>query len=383
MLNRRILRIKAMQSIYAFKKSEASNMYLAQDQIEEKFNEVLLEKGIEHKWGLMEKQDAAVALFKKYLKDGKAQEVLGDEPSLVEESAWEAIIFYRTQVTRDIQEEREKMVNGTEILFTKYLRVLQLIVTLADRMKKVQRDREQNINSQGFTDSSRFFDSPLIDTLRNNEEVRKENFHWDPDLIAGWAMSLRKLEGFQAMIDKEEEGEDYDREILLFVLREFLFQNESVVEHFEEADIHWAENKRVLRSMLAKTLKSLDAEGNVDVLSLSKNWEDDKEFFIKLFRTTVDQENEWEERIAKRTKRWSADRIATVDKILLKMALSEMMTFHSIPVKVTINEYIEISKSYSTPKSWQFMNGVLDAISNDLKNEGLIRKSGRGLMDNK
>ena len=373
-----------MQSIYAFKKSETSNVYLAQDQIEAKFNEVLLEKGIEHKWDLMEKQDASVALFKKYFKDGKAQEVLGEEPSIVEETAWEAVIFYRTQVTRDVQEERERMINSTEMLFTKYLRVLQLIVTLADRMKKVQRDREQNINSQSFTDSSRFFDSPLINTLRNHEEIRRENFHWNPDLVAGWAMALWKMESFHEVLGKEEAtGEEYDREILLFVLREFLFQNESVVEHFEEADIHWAENKRVLRSMLAKTIKSLDEQGNVDVLSLSKNWEDDKEFFIKLFRTTIDQEADWEIRIAKRTKRWSADRIATVDKILLKMALSEMMTFHSIPVKVTINEYIEISKSYSTPKSWQFMNGVLDAISNDLKAEGLIRKSGRGLMDNK
>lgn len=371
-----------MQSIYAFKKSEESDIFLAEDQIADRFNEELLKLGIEHKWDLMEKQDASTALMKENLKEGTAHKVLGDEPDLIKQTAWEAIVFYRLQVDKDYRGELERMLNATETLFSKYLRVLQLIVTLADRIKKVQKDKEENVNSKGIADNSRFFNSPLIGSLRNHKDIARENYHWDPDLIAGWAVSLRKLEDFQEILEKPE-GEDEDREILLFVLRDFIFTNESVMEFFEDSDIHWSENKRVLRSMLSKTLKSVQSNGDVDVLSLSKNWEDDKEFFIKLFKATIDNEDDWEARIAKRTKRWSSDRIATVDKILLKMALSEMVTFPSIPLKVTINEYIEISKSYSTPKSWQFMNGVLDTISLDLKNEGLIRKSGRGLLDNK
>ena len=382
MLNRRILRIKAMQSIYAFKKSQESDVFLAQDQIADRFNEELLKLGIEHKWDLMEKQDVSMALMKDNLKEGTTQKVLGEEPDMVKQTAWEAIVFYRMQVHKDYREETERMVNATEMLFSKYLRVLQLIVTLADRIKKVQRDREASSNTQVMADNARFFDSPLISSLRNHHAIARENFHWNPDLVANWATSLRKSQEFQEALDRPE-GDAEDREILLFVLREFIFKNESVMEHFEEADIHWTENKRVLRSMLAKTLKSVESDGTVDVLSLSKNWEDDKDFFLKLFRATIDNEDDWEQRITRRTKKWASDRIATVDKILLEMALSEMVTFPSIPMKVTINEYIEISKSYSTPKSWQFMNGVLDAISTDLKEEGLIRKSGRGLLDNK
>lgn len=382
MLNRRILRIKAMQSIYAFKKSEESNFHLGLERIAEFFKERLLEKGVEAKWDLMEQQDKASALFKEHLIDGVADDVLGKHPIEVSKPTWEAILFYRTQINKERRQFMEQMIDKTENLFSKYLRSLQLIVTLADRIKKVQQDKEDR-GAKSIGHFERFFDNQLLPALRNNGEVVKENYHWDPGLIMDWAITLRKDEAFIEHLKVAPETLEGNRDVLLFVFREFLFKNESILSNFELADLNWTENKSVLSSLLSKTLKSIDDSGDISVLSLSKNWEDDKDFFKELFRTTVDKEKDWEVRIEHRTKRWSSDHIAAVDKILLKMALSEMVAFHSIPVKVTINEYIEISKSYSTPKSWQFMNGVLDAISNDMKEEGLIRKSGRGLLDNK
>ena len=87
--------------------------------------------------------------------------------------------------------------------------------------------------------------------------------------------------------------------------------------------------------------------------------------------------------IAAKTKNWEVDRLAITDQIILKMAIAELLNFQSIPVKVTINEYIELSKNYSTPKSKQFVNGILDVISDDLKDSGKLKKSGRGLLDSK
>ena len=95
------------------------------------------------------------------------------------------------------------------------------------------------------------------------------------------------------------------------------------------------------------------------------------------------KEKELDDIIAKYTKNWDISRVAITDRIILRMSLAEMMTFHSIPVKVTINEFIEISKNYSTPKSKQFINGILDVLSNELTSDGVIKKSGRGLIDNK
>jgi N utilization substance protein B len=383
MLNRRILRVKAMQSLYAFKKSEESNYQLALAAIEEAYKEALMEKGAVFRAELAEQQEQSKELFKAHLAEGKAEQVLGEHPDLLGKAAWQAIVFYRTQAARDARNFLHKMISDTENLFAKYLRVLQLFVTLADRIRKVQRDREENQHGQGFADFTRFFTSPAIEALRNHPDVAKENYHWEPDLVAAWATALRKDEGFLALVGSTPEGPEGDRDLLLYILRDFIFEHEAVQAYFEEQDLNWAENGRVLRSMLSKTLKSIAEEGPLDVLELSKNWDDDREFFQQLFERTLEREQDWEARITLRTKRWASDRIATVDKILLKMALTEMVAFPSIPVKVTINEYIEVSKSYSTPKSWQFMNGLLDAISNDLQEEGVIRKSGRGLLDNK
>jgi N utilization substance protein B len=148
--------------------------------------------------------------------------------------------------------------------------------------------------------------------------------------------------------------------------------------------LYWAENKAILRSMVLKTIKSLEEDvSDFELAELSYNWDEDKHFFETIFNQTVHESEKYEELIASKSKNWDLDRISETDKILLLMAIQEMINFPGIPVKVTINEYIEVSKKYSTPKSKQFINGVLDVIAVDLQKEGVIKKSGRGLIDNK
>jgi len=133
-------------------------------------------------------------------------------------------------------------------------------------------------------------------------------------------------------------------------------------------------------------LKNIEETGNADEYALPElaiNWEEDKEFFQNIFNLTVENDDDNRELISEKTKNWDIERVAATDKIILSMALTEMTNFPSIPVKVTINEYIDISKTYSTPKSKQFVNGLLDVLSKELTDAGRIRKSGRGLLDNK
>ncbi|EMR02237.1 transcription antitermination factor NusB [Cesiribacter andamanensis] len=122
---------------------------------------------------------------------------------------------------------------------------------------------------------------------------------------------------------------------------------------------------------------------DVELAVLSVNWEDDREFFVDLYRLSLANEQQYEELISTKSKNWDVERLALTDKIIMMMALCEMINFASIPVKVTINEYIELSKRYSTPKSKIFVNGLLDVLSAELQEKGIIRKSGRGLIDNK
>ncbi len=121
----------------------------------------------------------------------------------------------------------------------------------------------------------------------------------------------------------------------------------------------------------------------IQVSDISYNWEDDSAYVQELFERTVSENDTLEELLQDKLKNWDIERVALTDKVFLKMALIEMMYFPSIPTKVTINEFIEISKTFSTPKSKKFVNGILDGLAADLVKNGRIKKSGRGLIDNK
>jgi N utilization substance protein B len=132
--------------------------------------------------------------------------------------------------------------------------------------------------------------------------------------------------------------------------------------------------------MSTKTFK-IEALEDLSLQPLALQWEDDKSFFEDLYEFTLDSDKDLNGWVEAQTKNWESDRLAMTDFILLKMAIAEMIKFPSIPVKVSINEYIELAKNYSTPKSGQFINGILDEISIRLMSEKIIQKSGRGLID--
>ena len=132
--------------------------------------------------------------------------------------------------------------------------------------------------------------------------------------------------------------------------------------------------------MSTKTFK-IEALEDLSLQPLALQWEDDKSFFEDLYEFTLDSDKDLNGWVESQTKNWESDRLAMTDFILLKMAVAEMIKFPSIPVKVSINEYIELAKNYSTPKSGQFINGILDEISIRLMSEKIIQKSGRGLID--
>ncbi len=155
-----------------------------------------------------------------------------------------------------------------------------------------------------------------------------------------------------------------------------------LTEYFEKEDINWEENQKTIQSLVLKTLKHA-AEGDEKLLQeLSANWQDDYDFYIDLFKQSLKNEPLALKQIEKKSKNWDLSRLPMIDKIILKMAVAEMIYFYSIPVKVTINEYIDLAKQISTPKSKQFINGVLESISKELLEKQIIKKSGRGLIAN-
>jgi len=150
----------------------------------------------------------------------------------------------------------------------------------------------------------------------------------------------------------------------------------------EEESIFWVDDLDLAASMAIKTIKTIkEGDDDLELLPLWREDDDDKAFMEDLFTQTLALGEESEAMIKESAQNWELERIATTDRILMKMAIAEAQTFPSIPLKVTLNEYIELSKYYSTPKSHGFINGILDQLFAGLKAEGKIKKVGRGLIE--
>jgi len=172
-----------------------------------------------------------------------------------------------------------------------------------------------------------------------------------------------------------------DRDFVVDVFKEIIAPNEKLYEYIEDKNLTWLDDLPIINTAILKLLKKVkeNTKPNYFVPDLYKD-EDDKKFAIDLLKKTILNQSSLAAEIEGKTKNWDADRIASIDYILLQMGISEMLNFSSIPVKVTINEYLEIAKEYSTPKSSVFINGVLDKLVKEYEADKKLNKIGRGLL---
>jgi len=227
----------------------------------------------------------------------------------------------------------------------------------------------------------------FIESLRQNREylelVKKYNVSWDydPEIVRIIFAQLKKSEQYINYIAEEDRSIAVEKDIIKFIFKKIILKTPEIEQAFEQRFINWPIDKEVLQAMIAKTFKNFASENPAQnkLADLTPSWDEDKEFIEDLLKQTIRHNDEYQELIAHKTKNWEADRIALVDTILMKMAIAELLNFPTIPVKVTINEYIELSKEFSSLKSNSFINGILDKIFADLNDQGRIQKEGRGL----
>lgn len=362
-----------MQSIYACKQNEESDFNIALEKMSEDFRMELNLVGKHEKVRIDREKELAIALFKSRVPAYEQTDAPEEEiPEKAIEFADAAHSFFRSRKSKNLQIQKKRMLEETEALYIRFLKLLKLLT-----------DMPKMDNITGITNNLAL--ACLQNSLEWQAISKKHDLEWEAGIARQWLRMLKKDTELLAQLVPEERSFETDRNGLRMVIRDFLFKNEVVLSWFEEEDLKWSENKAILKSLLINTVKNIDQE-NAElspVSALSRNWEDDRDFMLKLYDLYFNTELENEVLVAEKSEKWAADRIAVLDKILIKMAINEMVNFPNIPVKVTINEYIDISKTYSTPKSWKFINGMLDEISRQLTEQGTIRKSGRGLIDNK
>ncbi|MCS5490665.1 transcription antitermination factor NusB [Algoriphagus limi] len=394
MLNRRILRVKAFQNLYAFEQCKASNYNLSRDFIKESFQPDLNSMEVQDKAALNREAELALSIFEKNLDNTKAIDAADASPK-VKQVVKEAIVQYRNANKKDQEFLLKNMVTSAERIPQLYLLAIELLQAFAAHVGR-EHEKKRKLageSSVEFAGELNLYNNQVLKKLRNSPSYQaalaKNNVNLDDvELeIKEWFRDyIKPSEEYQAYLKISNPSLEQDLEAAEDLLKKILFKNEVILNYFSEKDLNWTENKSVVRSLAAKVLKNAvqaEESGEGGLPEIAMNWEEDKEFFQNIFNFTIEKDQENRELIAQKTKNWDIDRLAFTDKVIISMAITEMQLFPSIPVKVSINEYIDISKTYSTPKSKQFVNGLLDVMSRELTEQGKIRKSGRGLLDNK
>jgi N utilization substance protein B len=276
-----------------------------------------------------------------------------------------------------------------EKAFELYHYLLLLIVDVGLYAEsRIELARNKRIPTQeDLNPNTRFINNQLLDQLRNNESllryVDQHKLNWSnyPELIKEIYTRMVESEEFAAYMSADTVGYAEDKKLVSFAYTHIIFSSELLDSIMEEQSIYWNDDLEFITSMIVKTFKKFKQEDGPEkaLMPLYKN-EEDRDYAVQLYRQTIIHRDDYVEYIKQNTRNWDLERIAFMDILIMQMAIAELVGFPSIPTKVTLNEYLEISKFYSTSKSNVFINGVLDKVVYQLKDEKKIVKSGRGLI---
>ena len=295
------------------------------------------------------------------------------------------------QDKKKLQLEISKQLNKSILDIEKsYYDIISLLIVF----KNINEEKKMISENELIKKSALRFNlskNSIINFLETNSTVidglikHKNGWSTKTEKIRNWYNILLQQEFYKIYISIEPPSFDEDYDFLQNLILKFLFKYEDIQKSFEEENIFWSEDFLIVKSMIKKTLKTLNSSNfnTFATASLSEDIKDDVKFACSLFDFVIDNSNEYDEYISKFAKNWDFDRISLMDRTILRMGIGEMTNFSNIPLKVSINECIDIAKNYSTPKSGKFINGLLDVISLNLLKEDKIIKTGKGLIDNK
>ena len=288
-----------------------------------------------------------------------------------------------------IQRSERELHKNVEKAFELYHFLLILVIDVVLYAEsRIEIAKNKHIPTQeDLNPNSRFIDNLLVQQIRNNGQLlrfvdqHKLNWSEHPELVKDLYLKLLNSQEYQKYMSVEQNSYADDKKMITVFYTHLVFPNELLASILEEQSIFWNDDMEFITGMIVKTIKRFKEEDGEEraLMPLYKN-EEDREYVVKLFRQTILNRDEYVEYIKNNTRNWDLERIAFMDILLMQMAIAELIAFPSIPTKVSLNEYLEISKFYSTGKSNIFINGVLDKTVSQLKEEKKIQKTGRGLI---
>ena len=290
----------------------------------------------------------------------------------------------------DIEKEEKFLLHSIDSIQDLYLIMLSSLIEI--RKKEVvfleASSKKHLATAEEKNPNKKFVNNAILQLLEESSslsialEKRKiNNWAMNDDYILILLNEIKQSQLYQNYMNTHKSSFEEDKEFIVDMFTDLIAPNEKLYEYLEDNKLTWVDDIPLVNTQILKELKQVSEKIEFKVSKLYKD-EEDKEFVSLLFRKTVLNEIELAKEYIDKTPNWDADRIAEVDTVILKMAICEFLKFPSIPVKVTINEYLEIAKEYSTPKSSIFINGILDNLVKEFQNENKIQKTGRGLIQN-
>lgn len=301
----------------------------------------------------------------------------------------QSIYSFNQNKDRDLSVQEKFLWYSIDQMRDLYLVQLQLFVEIrkhAETFRKRSKNRftqSDDLNSK----STNFINNKLLLLIENHEEIaetvkKKKLNYWkmDDEFIHSFFSKLRSKDWFQKYLAIENPSFKQDKEVVVRLFREIIAPSDKLYQYYEDKRLTWADDFPLVNTTIVKIFGRIRPNNSTALLvpDLYKGY-DDREFALQLLRNVIVNDDELSEAIKGKTPNWDQDRIAAIDMIILKMGMAEFLYFPSIPVRVTINEYLEIAKEYSTNKSSLFINGILDKQVKEYEKDGKLNKIGRGL----
>ncbi|WP_248723464.1 transcription antitermination factor NusB [Seonamhaeicola sp. ML3] len=302
----------------------------------------------------------------------------------------QTLYAYKGSESDDFSKDQKFLLFSIGNMYNLYLLLISLLIEVKKRAEKDLEKKKQKFlaTAEDKDPNRKFVNNQLLQLLRDDNGLKNE---LELNKITHWELDDEYVEVIFKAIISSDLYKDYmktrvsdfkeDKQFIIDIYKEIIAPNDKLYDYIEDKNLTWLDDLPTVNTTILKLLRKTKSTtgGNHFVPKLYRE-EEDKEFAIELFKKTLLNRSVLNTEIEKKTKNWDADRIADVDYTLLQMAIGELQNFPSIPVKVTINEYLEIAKEYSTPKSSIFINGILDKLVKEYEQKGSLKKVGRGLM---
>ncbi|MBT3417548.1 MAG: transcription antitermination factor NusB [Flavobacteriales bacterium] len=301
----------------------------------------------------------------------------------------QSLYSYFSSFNKDMAVTEKEMMKNINSISELHVLLLSLLVEINSFTDQFLEDNKTKYipSAEDLNPNTKFVNNRVIEILQEDEifmkKMKRLSGIWrkgDIDIVRKLFVDIYKSPQYSDYLNNEKDSFSDDKKFIQVLYTEFILDNDILHHVLQERSIFWDDDLPFVASFIKNQINFLD-ENKIRpfVVDVFKN-SDDKKFAVQLFRKTIIHSDEFDELIQKNVKNWELERIANMDQLLIKMALVEVISFQEMPIKVSFNEYIEISKYYSTEKSKVFINGILDKIVSQFKRDGKVKKVGRGLV---